>query len=78
MFTEDFTERMQVRPRHVSTQLTRVTLQSLMDTCRGLDPIEPDLPVLVPGDRSLLTVLLIRLDIYLSTSEVIFYITLLS
>lgn len=39
VFTEDFTERM----------------QSLMDTCRGLDPIEPDLPVLVPGDRSLST-----------------------
>ena len=76
MFTEDFTERMQVRPWHVSPQLTRATLQSLMDTCRGLDPIEPDLPVLVPGDRSLSTVLLIRLNIYLS--EVILYITLLS
>ena len=50
----------------MSPQLTRATLQSLMDTCRGLDPIEPDLPVLVPGDRSLSTVLLKRLDIYLA------------
>ena len=49
----------------MSPQLTRATLQSLMDTCRGLDPIEPDLPVLVPGDRSLSTVLFIRLFIYL-------------
>lgn len=28
-----------------------VTPQSLLDTCRGLDPVDPDLPVLVPGDR---------------------------
>lgn len=26
-------------------------LQSLLDTCRGLTPLDPDLPVLVPGDR---------------------------
>merc|ERR1712025_432531 len=26
-------------------------MQSLIDTCRGLDPLDPDLPVLVPGDR---------------------------
>jgi len=28
-----------------------VRMQSLMDTCRGLSPIDPELPVLVPGDR---------------------------
>ena len=27
-------------------------LQSLLDTCRGLDPVNPDLPVIVPGPRS--------------------------
>merc|ERR1711936_767692 len=26
-------------------------LQFLLDTCRGLTPLDPDLPVLVPGDR---------------------------
>merc|ERR1711892_1548656 len=26
-------------------------LQSLLDTCRGLTPLDPELPVLVPGDR---------------------------
>jgi len=25
--------------------------QSLLDTCRGLDPVDPELPVLIPGDR---------------------------
>ena len=25
--------------------------QSLLDTCRGLEPVDPSLPVLVPGDR---------------------------
>jgi len=26
-------------------------LQELMDTCRGLEPLDPDLPVIIPGDR---------------------------
>ena len=34
-FTDDFNGRM----------------QSLMDTCRGLSPLDPELPVLIPGDR---------------------------
>jgi len=34
-FTDSFPERM----------------QSLIDTCRGLAPLDPELPVLVPGDR---------------------------
>ena len=61
----------------MSPQLTRATLQSLMDTCRGLDPIEPDLPVLVPGDRSLsIYSTTFYILAYLSTSKVILYITL--
>ena len=29
----------------------RYPTQSLLDTCRGLEPVDPELPVLVPGDR---------------------------
>ena len=31
--------------------LSALTSQSLLDTCRGLDPVDQELPVLVPGDR---------------------------
>ena len=31
--------------------LSALISQSLLDTCRGLDPVDRELPVLVPGDR---------------------------
>ena len=57
-FTEDFNGRMQVGVDLLTpSNSLRITfsVKSLLDTCRGLDPVNPDLPVIVPGDRSVLS-----------------------